>query len=61
MTLLGVGLLAAALALIFVFRAKSDGASHPAVSSALVSAVFPTLVLALITFGAAILLSRMLS
>jgi hypothetical protein len=61
MTLLGVGLLAAALALIFVFRAGRDGASHPAVGGPLVSAVFPTLILALITFGAAILLSRMLS
>lgn len=61
MTLLGVGLLVAALALLFVFRAKSNGVSHPAVSSPIVSAVFPTLILALIAFGAALLISRILS
>lgn len=60
MTYLGVGMLLAALVLLFVFRANK-GQSHPAVSGALISAVFPTLVLALIAFGTAILLWRMLS
>lgn len=59
MTTLGVGLLLAALALLFTFRAKKDGTSHPAVSNPVVSAVFPTLILGLIAFGAAVLISRM--
>lgn len=61
MTLLGVGLLVGALVLLFVFRAKADGASHPAVSTPLVSAIFPTLILGLIAFGTAVLISRILS
>lgn len=61
MTLLGVCLLIAALALIFIFRAKADGTSHPVVSTPLVSSLFPTLILGLITFGIAILLMRALS
>lgn len=60
MTYLCIGMLLAALALLAVFRADREGNSHPAVSGALVSAVFPSLVLALITFGIAALLTRML-
>jgi hypothetical protein len=60
MTYLGVGLLLAALALLALFRADREGNSHSAISSPLVSALFPSLVLALITFGTAVLLSRML-
>jgi hypothetical protein len=60
MSYIGVGLLLAAFALLAFFRADREGNSHPAVSSALVSAIFPSLVLALITFGTAVLLSGML-
>lgn len=58
MTLLGAGMLLAAFALLVFFRADKAGKSHPAVSSPLISAVFPTLVLGLITFGIAVLMSR---
>lgn len=61
MTLLGVCLLTAALALIFIFRAGPDGTSHRMVSSPLMSSLFPTFVLGLVVFGAAILLMRVLS
>jgi len=59
-TTLGVGLLLAALALLSIFRARRDGTSHPAVSSPVVSAVFPTLILGLMAFGAAVLISSMI-
>ncbi len=61
MTLLGLGMLLAALALVVVFRADQEGKSHPAVSGAPVSAVFPTLVLGLIAFGIAMVLSAALN
>lgn len=60
MTLLGAGLLTAALALVFIFRAKPDGTSRRVVSGPLVSSLFPTLILGLIAFGAAIILMRLL-
>lgn len=59
MTTIGVGLHVAALVLLFIFRAKGDGTSHPVVSGPVVSALFPTLVLGLFAFGAAVLISSM--
>ncbi|HEV7261047.1 MAG TPA: hypothetical protein VGN82_24920 [Bosea sp. (in: a-proteobacteria)] len=61
MIYLGIGLLLAALALLAVLRPNADGDSHPVVSGVTISALFPTAVLGLITFGAAILLSALFS
>lgn len=58
MTYLGVGLLVCALALLFVFRATPSGEPHRLVSGPVISALFPTLVLGLITFSVAILISQ---
>lgn len=57
MIFLAVGMLALAFGIIFVFRPNAKGESHPAVSSVAVSALFPAMVLMLVTFGLAILVS----
>lgn len=60
MVFLGIGMLLAALAMVVIFRPGKDGTSHPIVASPLGLALFPPLLLGLIAFGAAILLSRLL-
>jgi hypothetical protein len=60
MVYLGIGMLLAALALLATFRPDAEGTSHPVVTGPTISALYPTVVLGLITFGVAILLSRII-
>lgn len=60
MVYLGIGMLVAALAMLAFFRPDAEGTSHPVVTGPAISALYPTLLLALIAFGIAILVSRLL-
>ena len=61
MTIVGTGLLVAAFALLVIFRPGPTGEPHARIQGVVISALFPTLILGCITFGIAILLSRLLN
>lgn len=57
MLFLAIGMIASAFGLLFEVRPSKNGESHPTVSSVTVSALFPALILMIIVFGVAILMS----
>lgn len=59
MSLFGAALFVVAVVLVFVFRSKPDGEENRLVSGAIISAVFPTVLLGMIAFGLSLMIMEL--
>lgn len=57
MPFFGAAMLVAAVALVVLFRSRPDGRENSLVSGAIISALFPTVVLGMIAFGVALMIA----